>query len=172
MGARHLGYYSGVLLRINGHAQALDVPAHELLVDSLRERVGLTGAKQSCGMGNCGTCTVRLDGATVYSCLVLTVECEGQSIDTIEGLADGERLDPVQSAFVEADAFQCGYCTPGQILSVRALLDVVPCPSEAEAVHALSGNLCRCGAYRHILDAVQLAATAGEPANRKPSDGR
>ena len=96
----------------------------------------------------------------MYSCLVLTVECETWSIDTIEGLADGDRLDPVQAAFIEADALQCGYCTPGQIMSVRALLDEMPCPTDAQTTHALAGNLCRCGAYRHILEAVELAAAA------------
>jgi aerobic-type carbon monoxide dehydrogenase small subunit (CoxS/CutS family) len=148
-------------LRINDHVQEVPVETHELLVDTLRDRVGLTGAKQACGMGNCGTCTVRLDGATVYSCLVLTVECDDRAIETIEGLADGDDLDPVQQAFLEADAFQCGFCTPGQIMSMRALLDDVPDPSEEELVHGMSGNLCRCGAYRHILDAARLAMANG-----------
>jgi xanthine dehydrogenase YagT iron-sulfur-binding subunit len=148
-------------LRINDHVQEVPVEAHELLVDTLRDRVGLTGAKQACGMGNCGTCTVRLDGATVYSCLVLTVECDDRAIETIEGLADGDDLDPVQQAFLEADAFQCGFCTPGQIMSMRALLDDVSDPSEEELVHGMSGNLCRCGAYRHILDAARLAVANG-----------
>lgn len=148
-------------LRVNDQVHEVPVEPHELLVDTLRERLGLTGAKQACGMGNCGTCTVRLGGATVYSCLVLTVECDDQPIGTIEGLADGDELDPVQQAFLDADAFQCGFCTPGQIMSLRALLDEVPAPSEEEVVHGMSGNLCRCGAYRHILDAARLAAANG-----------
>lgn len=155
------GYHVGVLLRVNDRVHELQVAAHELLVDTLRERVGLTGVKQACAMGNCGTCTVRIDGAIVYSCLVLTVECDEHRVETIEGLADRDRLDPVQEAFIEADAFQCGFCTPGQILAVRALLDETADPSDAQLVHALTGNLCRCGAYRHILDAARLAAAGG-----------
>jgi xanthine dehydrogenase YagT iron-sulfur-binding subunit len=149
-------------LRVNGVEQDVQAPDHELLVDSLRIRLGLTGVKQACSMGNCGTCTVRLDGETVYSCLVLTAECDGREVVTVEGLARGDDLDPVQAAFVAADALQCGFCTPGQIMSVRALLDAVPCPSEAEIVHGLTGNLCRCGAYAHIVQAAQAAAS--EPA--------
>jgi len=148
-------------LCVNDQVHEVVVEPHELLVDTLRERLGLTGTKQACGMGNCGTCTVRLDGDTVYSCLVLTMECDEHRIDTIEGLADGDELDPVQQAFVEADAFQCGFCTPGQIMSLRALLDELPQPSEEELVHGMSGNLCRCGAYRHILDAARLTMASG-----------
>lgn len=163
VGGGRVGYGVVVLLRVNGRDREVDVPDGELLIETLRERLGLTGAKQACGMGNCGTCTVRLDGATVYSCLVLTAECVDQRVDTVEGLADGDRLHPVQAAFVESDAFQCGYCTPGQIMSACALLDECPHPSTAEAEHAMAGNLCRCGAYRHILDAVQRAAAAEAP---------
>lgn len=152
-----------MLLRINGRVHDCAVPPYEPLADTLRERLGLTGVKQACAMGNCGTCTVRLDGAPVYSCLVLTVECDERTIATIEGLADGDRLDPVQEAFVDADALQCGFCTPGQILAVRALLDETPDPSDAQLRHGLTGNLCRCGAYRHILDAARLAATTSAP---------
>jgi xanthine dehydrogenase YagT iron-sulfur-binding subunit len=147
-----------VKLRINGVVHDFEVPASEILVDSLRDRLGLTGAKQACSMGNCGACTVRLDGVTVYSCLVLAVECDAGTVDTIEGLADRDRLDVVQSAFLDADAFQCGFCTPGQILSVRAVLDAIDRPSDADLVHGLAGNLCRCGAYEHILNAARLAA--------------
>jgi xanthine dehydrogenase YagT iron-sulfur-binding subunit len=150
-------------LQINDAARDVTVEPHEVLVDTLRDRLGLTGAKQACGTGNCGTCTVRLEGLAVYSCLVLTSECDDLAIETIEGLADGDDLDPVQQAFVEADAMQCGFCTPGQILSLRALLDDVPDPTDEQIVHGMSGNLCRCGAYRHILDAARLAAGAGKP---------
>ena len=148
-------------LRVNDHVYEVPVDPPELLVDTLRDRLGLTGAKQACGMGNCGTCTVHLDGETVYSCLVLTMECDEQPIQTIEGLADGDDLDPVQQAFVDADALQCGFCTPGQIMSMRALLDEVPDPSAEELVRAMSGNLCRCGAYQHILDAAARVVRNG-----------
>jgi CO/xanthine dehydrogenase Mo-binding subunit/aerobic-type carbon monoxide dehydrogenase small subunit (CoxS/CutS family) len=148
-------------LCVNDHVHEVPVEPHELLVDTLRERLGSTGTKQACGMGNCGTCTVRLGGQTVYACLVLTMECDDQPIETIEGLAEGDDLDPVQQAFVDADAFQCGFCTPGQIMSLRALLDEVPDPSEDEVVRGMSGNLCRCGAYRHILAAARLAVDGG-----------
>jgi aerobic-type carbon monoxide dehydrogenase small subunit (CoxS/CutS family) len=156
-------------LRVNGVEQRLQAPDHELLVDSLRDRLGLTGVKQACSMGNCGTCTVRLDGDTVYSCLVLTAECDGREVVTVEGLSRGDELDPVQEAFVAADALQCGFCTPGQVMSVRALLDAVPCPSEAEIVHGLTGNLCRCGAYAHILQAAQAAAARAAGAEGRRS---
>jgi aerobic-type carbon monoxide dehydrogenase small subunit (CoxS/CutS family) len=148
---------------VNGHPHRLDVADHELLVDTLRDRLGLIGVKQACSMGNCGSCTVRLDGATVYSCLVLSVECDGGEVDTVEGLADGDRLDPVQEAFVQCDALQCGFCTPGQVMSVRAVIDAVERPSEDDFVHGLTGNLCRCGAYLHILRAaMSTAQRAGE----------
>lgn len=146
-----------VRMTINDSVHQLAVEETEFLADSLRERLGLTGLKVSCAMGNCGTCTVGLDGSTVYSCLVLSVECEGSQIDTIEGLGQGDRLDPVQEAFLEADALQCGFCTPGQILSLRAVLNAHPDPSDEELVRGMSGNLCRCGAYRHILEAARIA---------------
>jgi aerobic-type carbon monoxide dehydrogenase small subunit (CoxS/CutS family) len=160
-------------LSINGRAHDVGVEPHELLVDTLRDRLGLTGTKQACGMGDCGACTVRLDDETVYSCLVLTAECDEHRIQTIEGVADGDDLDPVQQAFIDADAMQCGFCTPGQIMSMRALLDEVPDPDEEALVRGMSGNLCRCGAYRHILDAARLAAAASRlaAANGRRDDG-
>ena len=156
------------MMRVNGLPHEMHVAPAEQLVDTLRERLGLTGVKQPCGMGNCGACTVRLNGATVYSCLVLTAECEDWSVDTVEGLCHGDQLDPVQSAFIDADALQCGYCTPGQVMSARALLDELPCPTEAEAKHWMAGNLCRCGTYRHILDAVQIAASVEAEQRSEP----
>ena len=108
-------------------------------------------------MGNCGACTVHLDGEAVYSCLVLVVDCAGRSITTIEGLAAGGKLHRLQEAFIAADAFQCGFCTPGQLMALAALFDRVPQPSDAQIMRALSGNLCRCGAYQHIVQAARAA---------------
>ena len=124
------------------------------LLDALRHDLGLTGAKKGCDMGNCGTCTVLLDGRAVYACLLLAVECAGRAVATIEGLRD----DPLQRAFIQADAFQCGFCTPGQIMSLKALLGANPSPSDEEIVRAVSCNLCRCGAYRNIVRAARAAA--------------
>jgi aerobic-type carbon monoxide dehydrogenase small subunit (CoxS/CutS family) len=145
-------------LRVNGEDHHLMVEPRRTLLDLLRHDLGLTGAKKVCNMGNCGACTVLLDGRTVYACLTLAIDCEGRDVRTIEGLADGMSLDPVQQAFIEEDAFQCGYCTPGQIISMRALLDENPDPSDTEIMRAVSGNLCRCGAYAHIARAGRRAA--------------
>lgn len=145
-------------LTVNGEDHRLMVEPRRTLLDLLRHDLGLTGAKKVCDMGNCGACTVMLDGRTVYSCLTLAVDCEGKEIRTIEGLASGMELDPVQQAFVEEDAFQCGYCTPGQIMSMRALLDENPDPTDDDIIRAVSGNLCRCGAYAHIARAGRRAA--------------
>jgi xanthine dehydrogenase YagT iron-sulfur-binding subunit len=113
-------------------------------------------------MGDCGACTVLVDGRAMYACLLLAVDCQDRQITTIEGLARGDGLDPVQQAFVEADAFQCGFCTPGQIMSLRGLLNTTAAPSDAEIERAVSGNLCRCGAYRHIREAGRIAAKRQE----------
>jgi xanthine dehydrogenase YagT iron-sulfur-binding subunit len=129
----------------------------------LREKIGLTGTKEGCGRGECGACTVLIDEVPRYACLTLAVEAEGASVTTVEGLLRGEALGPVQTAFVEEDAFQCGYCTPGQIMSVEGLLRKNPAPSIDEIRTAVSGNLCRCGAYSHIFNA---AAKAAETRNR------
>jgi len=134
----------------------VDAEPRRTLLDALRHNLGLTGAKKACDRGNCGACTVQLDGRAVYSCLVLAVDCAGREVTTIEGLANGE-LHPLQRAFIEADAFQCGYCTPGQIMSLKALFDRTAQPSDEEIERALSGNLCRCGAYQHIVKAARLA---------------
>ena len=142
-------------IRVNGTEQSVDAEPRRTLLDALRHNLGLTGAKKACDMGNCGACTVQLDGRAVYSCLVLAVDCAGHEVTTIEGLANGE-LHPLQRAFIEADAFQCGYCTPGQIMSLKALFDGTPQPSDEEIERALSGNLCRCGAYQHIVKAARI----------------
>ncbi|HMQ32451.1 MAG TPA: (2Fe-2S)-binding protein [Chloroflexaceae bacterium] len=147
-----------VTLAINGAERELLLEPRRTLLDALRVDLELTGTKKVCDMGNCGACTVLVDGQAMYACLLLAVDCVGRRITTIEGLGRNGELDPVQRAFVEADAFQCGFCTPGQIMSLRGLLDEQPAPGEAEIARALSGNLCRCGAYLHILEAARRAA--------------
>jgi xanthine dehydrogenase YagT iron-sulfur-binding subunit len=145
-------------IRVNGEQRNLEVEPRRTLLDALRTDLGLTGAKKACDMGNCGACTVQLDGNAVYSCLVLAVDCAGREVTTIEGVAGGTNageLHPLQRAFIEADAFQCGYCTPGQIMSLKALFERTPHPSDEEIERALSGNLCRCGAYQHIAEAAR-----------------
>jgi aerobic-type carbon monoxide dehydrogenase small subunit (CoxS/CutS family) len=139
---------------VNGEGVSLAVDPDRTLVEALREDLDLTGTKASCEMGDCGSCTVLLDGQAVYSCLVLAAECEGRAVETIEGMADGQALDPLQSAFVSCDALQCGYCTPGQIMSLEGLRRRVAEPTVQDVEQAVTGNLCRCGAYRHILDAA------------------
>jgi xanthine dehydrogenase YagT iron-sulfur-binding subunit len=128
------------------------------LLDALRHDLGLTGTKKVCDVGTCGACTVIVDGRAMYSCLLLAVDCEGREIRTIEGLARGDELDPLQEAFIAADAFQCGYCTSGQIMSLRALLDAHPDASDEQIERAVTGNLCRCGAYLNIQAAGRRAA--------------
>lgn len=148
-----------VSFNINGKAVNLRSAPNRSLLDVLREDLRLTGAKDSCGgEGECGACTVILDGAAVNACLVLIGQLEGCSVETIEGLADNGELHPLQTAFVEAGAVQCGYCTPGMILASKALLQENPVPSDAEIREGLSGNLCRCTGYVKIIDAVRVAA--------------
>jgi aerobic-type carbon monoxide dehydrogenase small subunit (CoxS/CutS family) len=129
-----------------------------VLADALRERLGLTGTKVVCGRGACGACTVMVDGETACSCLLLAAEVQGRKITTIEGLSADGRLAPIQEAFVEADALQCGFCTSGMVMSCKSLLDRNPKPSRDEIKHAVAGNLCRCGTYPHVIDAVERAA--------------
>jgi len=143
-------------LRVNGANHELEVEPRRTLLDALRIDLGLTGAKKSCDMGNCGACTVHLDGEAVYSCLVLAADCADRSVTTIEGLAPHGKLHPLQEAFIAADAFQCGFCTPGQIMALAALFARSPIPSDAQLRHALGGNLCRCGAYQNILRAARM----------------
>jgi aerobic-type carbon monoxide dehydrogenase small subunit (CoxS/CutS family) len=148
-----------VTLNINKRSHALLVEPRRTLLDALRIDLGMTGTKKVCDMGNCGACTVIVDGRAMYSCLLLAVDCEQREIITIEGLAEENRLDPLQQAFIEHDAFQCGYCTSGQIMSLRALLDADPDPGDQRIERAVSGNLCRCGAYQNILAAARQAAS-------------
>ena len=143
---------------INGRERNLAVEATELLVDTLRLRLGLTGTKKACGTGDCGACTVIVDGEAVRSCILLTASMHGKSITTIEGLGDVSHLHPIQQAFIDAGAVQCGYCTPGMILTAKALLDRQPHPTPEQIREALSGNLCRCTGYVKIEAALRLAA--------------
>ena len=151
-------------LIVNGAAHDVIAPAHETLLVTLRERLELTGTKLACGRGECGACTVLLDGRAVYSCLTLTAACDGRRITTIEGVGGANALHPMQQAFIDHDALQCGFCTPGQVLSAIALLDENPRPSEAEVRRGMSGNLCRCGTYPKIVRAV-LSVADGTSAN-------
>jgi xanthine dehydrogenase YagT iron-sulfur-binding subunit len=145
-------------LRVNGVERALEIEPRRTLLDALREDLGLTGAKPGCEMGNCGACTVLLDGEAIYSCLALAVECQQRAITTIEGLTQGDTLDSIQQAFIAHDALQCGFCTPGQVLAMKALLDRNPHPDDEEIDRAMSGNLCRCGAYPKIRAAARALA--------------
>ena len=143
---------------VNGESYHLDIEPHQLLIEILRDEMALTGTKHSCGAGNCGACTVIIDGEPVLACITLALSARGKQILTIEGLADGTDLHPLQKAFIDKGAIQCGYCTPGMILTSKALLDKNPDPSEKEVRHALSGNICRCTGYVKIVEAVLLSA--------------
>jgi carbon-monoxide dehydrogenase small subunit len=147
-----------IVLNVNGILYNVNVETHRTLVEVLRDTLGLTGTKKSCNEGECGACTVLMDGKPVASCLVLAVAAQGKEITTIEGLAQGERLDPVQEAFVKHTAIQCGFCTPGMVMAAKAFLDEHPKPSRAEVRRAISGNLCRCTGYQQIVDAIMAAA--------------
>jgi xanthine dehydrogenase YagT iron-sulfur-binding subunit len=151
-----------VTLKVDGRAVKVLIEPRRTLLSVLREEVGLTASKRGCGRGQCGACTVIIDGETAYACLTLAIDCEGREIRTVEGLAVGERLHPVQEAFVAHDAYQCGFCTPGQVMSAVALLEHNPQPSEDEIRREMAGNLCRCGAYPNIIKAIAAAAERGE----------
>ena len=144
-------------LKVNGRLYEMVVEPWKSLASVLREDLGLTGVKVTCNTGNCGSCTVLLDGRAVKSCLMLAPQAEGKEITTIEGLAAGDRLHPLQEAFMDHFAVQCGYCTPGMILAAKALLDENPAPTEEEVRRALTGNLCRCTGYINIIEAVLAA---------------
>jgi xanthine dehydrogenase YagT iron-sulfur-binding subunit len=145
-------------LRVNGCVRRLRLDSRVTLLDALREDLGLTGTKKGCDQGACGACTVLLDHKRVLSCLVLAAQCDGRGVTTIEGLAKDQELHPVQEAFIRHDGFQCGYCTPGQIMSAVALLDEGRAGSDEEVREFMSGNLCRCGAYPNIVAAIREAA--------------
>jgi carbon-monoxide dehydrogenase small subunit len=145
-------------LTVNGVTHEVEVPTYRTLLDCLRNDLGLTGSKEGCGVGVCGACTVLLDGKMISSCIALAVFADGREVTTVEGLAEDERLHPVQQAFMDAGGFQCGICTPGQIVAAKALLDAIPNPSDAEIREWMLGNLCRCTGYYKIIESVQTAA--------------
>ncbi|MGD8586171.1 MAG: (2Fe-2S)-binding protein [Chloroflexota bacterium] len=150
--------YHNITFTLNGEAETVVVPSHMTLLQMLREEIAMTGTKNGCAAGECGACTVLLNGEPVNSCLVLAVECDAQELMTVEGLAHDSQLDPLQQALVEAGGVQCGFCTPGVLISARALLDRNPHPTEADVRAALVGNLCRCTGYVRIVDGVLAAA--------------
>jgi xanthine dehydrogenase YagT iron-sulfur-binding subunit len=156
---------SSVALTVNGLAHLVDLEPRVSLLDALRERLDLIGSKKGCDQGTCGACTVLVDGRRVLACLTLAIACEGHEVTTIEGIADGGQLHPVQRAFIEHDAFQCGYCTSGQIMSAVALVEEGGAPSDEEIAESMSGNICRCAAYPNIRAAIRdvLAAKAAAP---------
>jgi len=147
-----------ITLTVNGTLRTIDVQTHHSLLESLRDQLNLTGTKECCAEGECGACTVLLNGRAVNSCLVLTVECDGEGVATIEGLGVDGQLDAVQQAFVETGAVQCGFCIPGMIVAARYLLSTNPRPSEDEIKEGLAGNLCRCAGYSRIIQAVALVS--------------
>jgi xanthine dehydrogenase YagT iron-sulfur-binding subunit len=150
-----------VTMRINGRSERLQADARVTLLDALRDRLGLTGTKKGCDQGACGTCTVLVDGRRVLSCLTLAAKCDGREVVTIEGLASNGARHPVQEAFIRHDAFQCGYCTPGQIISAVGLLGEGRAVSDEDIREFMSGNICRCGAYPNIVAAIREVAGRG-----------
>jgi xanthine dehydrogenase YagT iron-sulfur-binding subunit len=156
-----------VLLLVNRSRYPIMVEPRRTLLDALRHDLGLTGTKKVCDVGTCGACTVIVDGRAMYSCLLLAIDCEGREIGTVEGLAHGNDLHPLQAAFIRHDAFQCGFCTSGQLMSLQALLETHANPTDDQIHRAVTGNLCRCGAYRNILAAGRLAADQGTPTHQE-----
>ena len=165
-----------VTLSVNGESYDLDIEPNRLLLQALREDVGLTGTKEGCSIGVCGACSVIVDGRLVSSCLTLAVACQGKEITTIEGLAKDGRLHPLQQAFIEYGGFQCGICTPGQIIAAKALLDENPRPTEEEVKEWMSGNLCRCTGYYKILESVMAVVnnkiTTDHPAAKSAHEAK
>ena len=147
-----------IKVTVNGIIHELSVQPWETLLDVIREHLGLTGTKEGCGLGECGACTIIMDGKTVNSCLVLAVEADNRVITTIEGLANGDELHPIQEAFIACGGLQCGFCTPGMIMSTKALLENNPSPDEEEIREAISGNFCRCTGYTKIIESIKVAA--------------
>ncbi|MBI2986855.1 MAG: (2Fe-2S)-binding protein [Deltaproteobacteria bacterium] len=158
MSKRAHGQLIPISLTINGALSEIEVEPHELLLDVVRERLGLTGAKRSCDVQVCGACTVLLDGRPVSSCTLLAFEARGREVLTIEGLAQNGKLHPLQDAFIEHGGFQCGFCTPGMILTAKTLLDENPDPTEEEVIHFMQGNICRCTGYKKIIESITAAA--------------
>ena len=152
------GFSTRISLTVNGDAREIDVRHHWTLLRALRDALELTGAKRGCDRGECGACTVLVDGMPVYSCQMLAVQAAGRSVATIEGLGSADNLHPIQQAFLDNDGGQCGFCTPGFVMSAKALLDATPSPTDEQIRDALSGNLCRCNAYGRIIASVKAAA--------------
>ena len=155
-----------ITLTVNGRERTFDAAPHHTLLEALRDDLGLTGTKECCLVGECGACTVLVDGESVDSCLMLAVEADGANVTTVEGLANDGGLSPLQQAFLDTGAAQCGFCIPGQLISARALLDRCPSPSRADVEEGLAGNLCRCAGYEQIIEAVLQAAEAPEGPQR------
>ena len=147
-----------ITINVNGKQQRFEVEPNILLLNLVRDEMNLTGTKYGCGIGECGACTVLLDGKAVLACMMLAVDADGHRVDTVEGLSDGDKLHPIQQAYLDEGAVQCGFCTPGFIMSTKALLDKNPNPNEAEIREYLNGNICRCTGYVNIVKAVQSAA--------------
>ena len=158
MSRRAEGQFIPISLTVNGTLREIEVEPHELLLDVIRDRLGLTGAKRSCDVQVCGACTLLLDGRPVSSCTLLAIEARGREVLTIEGLAQNGKLHPLQEAFIEHGGFQCGFCTPGMILTAKTLLDENPDPSEEEIIQFMQGNLCRCTGYKKIIESIMAAA--------------
>ena len=146
-------------MRVNGEEGEVSFPPYKTLLEVLREELGLTGTKHGCELGECGACAVLVDGEPVLSCLTLALECDGRAIDTVEGLARGAQLHPLQAAFADLGGAQCGYCTPGLLMTAKALLDAEPAPSRERIKEAIAGVLCRCTGYQQIVDSIERAAT-------------
>lgn len=155
-----------VELHVNGEVHSLAVKPNDTLLEALRDHLGFVGTKEGCSVGECGACTVLVNGRAVLSCLTLAVDAVGTEITTIEGVSQGEALDPIQQAFVDHGAVQCGFCTPGMILTAKELLEVQTHPSADEIKHALSGNFCRCTGYTKIIEAIEAVSKSKEPSAR------